>query len=316
MHRRAFLRATATLAPLIGVASAVAPAWPDTLTPIRLTSTAGDDLRPVLYAQSTGLFTRAGLDLSLQIAGSGSIAAQAVVAGSMDIAKASITALIEAYARGIAVELVAPSMIYRKDALSSCIIVAPKSPLRTARDLAGKVIATSGLGAVGDLGLRALVDAQGGDSSTIHWIEMPASSVNLAVAQGRADAGIAQDPFMTEDIAAGKVRFLLDMLSGYPRPILVSVFFAMRSYAAKNGDVLGRFSGVVRDAARYTDAHQAQTVPLFVAISGMDPKVAMQMHHSYTPLSFDPSQIQPVIDLAARYAVIPKAFDARELLSR
>jgi ABC-type nitrate/sulfonate/bicarbonate transport system substrate-binding protein len=151
MLRRAFLR-TATLAPLIA-ASAAAPAWSDSLNPIRLTSTAGDDLRPVLYAQSTGLFKRAGLDLSLQIASSGSVAAQAVVAGSMDIAKASITALIEAYARGIPVVLVAPSMIYRKDSLSSGIVVAPKSPLRTARDLAGKVIATSGLGAVGDLGL-------------------------------------------------------------------------------------------------------------------------------------------------------------------
>jgi len=48
----------------------------------------------------------------------------------------------------------------------------------------------------------------------------------------------------------------------------------------------------------------------------MDPRLANEMHHSFTPLTFDASQIQPVIDLAAHYKVIPNGFDARALLSR
>ena len=39
------------------------------------------------------------------------------------------------------------------------------------------------------------------------------------------------------------------------------------------------------------------------------------MGHTYTALSFDPAQIQPVIDMAAKYAVIPKAFPARDMLA-
>jgi hypothetical protein len=46
----------------------------------------------------------------------------------------------------------------------------------------------------------------------------------------------------------------------------------------------------------------------------MDLKVATDMRHGYTATKFDPSAIQPVIDLMAKYKNIPHGFEARELL--
>jgi NitT/TauT family transport system substrate-binding protein len=313
--RNTFLRASASLAPLFAVCGGTSLGQPAPVTTIRLTSAAGDDLRPILYAQKAGLFKRAGLNVTITLANSGATVAQAVVGGATDIGKGTITSIIAAHARGIPVVLVTPSMIYRKDAPTSGVVVNANSALRTARDLQGKVIACSALGGIAYLGLRAMVDDQGGDSELIKFIELPGAAVPLAVEQGRVDAGVTEEPYLTESIRSGKVRLLLDMLDGYPHPVLEAAFFAMRDYVTQHHEAVRLFTRVVADAARYTNTHEAETVPLFVALSGMDPRLAAQMHHSYTPPSFDASEIQPVIDLAAKYKTIPKAFDARELIA-
>jgi NitT/TauT family transport system substrate-binding protein len=317
MLRGPFIRAGAMLAPVLAAGSGVA--WGQAerpLTPVRFISSPSDDLRPILYAQSAGLFKQGGLDFTMQSSSSGAVVAQSVIGGAMDIGKASITSVIAAHARGIPIVLIAPSMIYRKEASTSGIVVTPKSPLRVPRDLEGKVVACTAIGDIGYLGMRALVDKEGGDSGLLKWVEIPVSAVSLAVQQGRVDAGLIVEPYMSEDIKAGKLRLFVDMLEGYPRPILESVFFATHDYVAKNRDVVIRFARVLQESARYCNTHEAETIPLFISYSGMDPRLAYQMHHTTTALAFNAAAIQPVVDLAARYKIIPKAFDARELISQ
>ena len=65
---------------------------------------------------------------------------QAIVGGAQDIAQASITSIIAAYARGLPFALIAPSVFYRKDNPTAGIVVAANSPLRTPHDLQGKVV--------------------------------------------------------------------------------------------------------------------------------------------------------------------------------
>jgi len=315
MIRRNFLYASAAFAPLFGAMPGRALAQAEPLTTIRFAAQAGDDLRPVLYALSTGMFKAAGLDVVMQT-GNGSTTPQAVIGGAVDIGKGTITAMIAAHARGIPVVLITPSMIYRKDSPTSGVVVATASPLRTGRDLQGKVVGCSALGGIAYLGLRSLVDKQGGDSSLIKFIEMPGSLTPVAVEQGRIDAGVTEEPYMTEEIRSGKVRLLLDMFDGYPSPPLESVFFTTRDFATKHPEAVARFAKVVQDAAKYTNTHEAETLPLFIQLSGMDPKLVDQIHHSFTPVSFNAAQIQPVIELAAKYKAIPASFDARELLAQ
>jgi NitT/TauT family transport system substrate-binding protein len=184
-------------------------------------------------------------------------------------------------------------------------------------DLQGKVVACTALGDIGYLGLRAIIDGRGGDSSTIKWVEIPTSAVTAALDAGRVDAGLITEPSMSRDIASGKVRFLVDMLGtgGYPRPILESAFYATHAFADKNRDAVARFAQVVEEAAAYSNTHEAQTVPLWAAFAGLEPDVAAKIHHTYTATAFDPQQIQPVIDLAAKYNIIPHVFDARDFIA-
>jgi NitT/TauT family transport system substrate-binding protein len=218
---------------LIAASAGTAAAQTPAPVTVRVISAVSDDLRPLLYAQESGLFRRAGLNVVLEKSNSGATAAQAIVGGAVDIGKSSLSSLIAAYARGLPFVLIAPSAIHRAAAPNSAIIVAANSPIRSPLDLQGKVVACTAIGDIGYLGLRALIDDRGGDSSTIRWVEIPTSAIAAALEQGRVDAGITTEPYMTKDLKSGKVRMLVDMLTGYPRPILESAYYATRDYVAK-----------------------------------------------------------------------------------
>jgi NitT/TauT family transport system substrate-binding protein len=284
------------------------------LTPVHFISTVADDLRPFLYAQSSGLFRDAGLDVSLQPAGTGAIVAQAIVGGASDVGKASITSIIAAYARGIPFAIIAPGLSYRKGDPTAGYLVTANSPLKTPLDLQGKVVTCSAIGDIAYLGLRALIDSRGGDSSTVKFVEMPFNAVAIALEEGRVDAGLMGEPNMMQAVRAGKLRYFVDELTGYPRPILEVVYFSTRDYATKNRDTVAGFSKALERAAAYANTHVAETLPLLLPLTGMDLKVATDMRHGYTATSFNAAAIQPVIDLMAKYKNIPHPFDAHELI--
>jgi NitT/TauT family transport system substrate-binding protein len=309
-------RAIAALAILILASAGSAPAQtPAALTTIRLISSPSDDLRPILYAQQAGLFARAGLTVTIERSRSGALAAQAILAGSMDIGKSSLSSLIAAYSRGIPFVLIAPSAIHRAADPNAGVLVAAASPIRSPLELQGKIVACTAIGDIGYLGLRAMIDARGGDSSTVKWVEIPTSTVAAAIEQGRVDAGLTTEPFMTKDLKGGKVRYLVDMLSGYPHPILESAFYTTRDYVAKNRETVARFTRVVLQAAAYSNTHEAETVALYATFAGLTPDTAAQMHRTFTATTFDAQQVQPVIDFAAKYGIIPKTIDARDMIS-
>jgi NitT/TauT family transport system substrate-binding protein len=310
--------AIAVLAALFVTSSGLAQGQTPELTPIRLISAPSDDLRPVLYAQKAGLFRRAGLDVTLQITSSGAVATQAVLGGAMDIGKSNIAPLITAYAHGLPFVLVAPSIVYKPEwPLTGAVMVVPSSPLHSALDLQGKTVACTALGDITYLGIRAIIDNHGGDSSTVKWVELPTAAVTAALEAGRIDAGLVTEPSYSEGMKAGKLRQLVDMLGdgGYARPILESAYYTTHAFADKNHDALARLAPVMAQANAYSDTHNAETVPLWAAVAGLDPAAAAQIHRTYSATVFDPRGIQPVIDLAAKYHVIPHGFDARDLIA-
>jgi NitT/TauT family transport system substrate-binding protein len=292
------------------------PAFAQAQTTIRFLASPSEDMLPFWYAQQIGAFSKAGLNMVVDKGASGAVVAQAVAAGAADAARASLSSLIAAHARNIPFVLIAPSAIHRtKTSVNSTIFVAADSPLKGALELQGKTVSCTAIGDIGYLGLRAMIDAQGGDSSTVKWVEIPTSALNATVEQGRVDAGLTTEPYMTKDMASGKFRILVDMLNGYPHPILESAYFARRDFVDKNRDAVTRFAAVLQQAAAYADNHVAETLPLLVSFTSMDAEMAQKMHHTYTALSFDPQQIQPVIDAAAKYQIIPKGFAARDMIS-
>ena len=216
---------------------------------------------------------------------------------------------------GLGFVLIAPSAIHLPNSPNSGIIVTPNSPIRSARDLNGKTVSVPGLNDIGRVGIASWMDANGGDSSTVRFIELPVPSVFAALEQGRIDAGAAFEPQLSQAVAAGKARILGDFIGSLGGTVLESAFFTSDDFMKSNRAAIERFSRVMKQATEYTNSHPADTVDLLATFTGQDVDSIRRSKRAVIGTSLDPRYLQPTINAAARYKVIPQVFDARDLLS-
>jgi len=275
----------------------------------------GDDVTPFLYAQSSGMFRRNGLDATLDAATSGSTVAAAVVGGSYLFGKSSLVSLITAHARNVPIVLVAPAGVWNTKAPVTGLVVRSDSPIKSAADLNGKTIAASSLNDQYTLCTKAWVDAHGGDSSTLKIIEIPGSALAAAIAQGRADAGTLEAPHLELAIKSGTVRLLGRTFDALGPRWLFSAWFTTQDQLKKYPKVAEAFVRTMHDATVYSNAHHADTVGLIAKAASLDADELSKTTRTTCGETLDAREIQPLIDAAARYKVIAAPFDARDLLA-
>lgn len=285
-------------------------------TLIRVESTVDDSVTPVLYGIQSGTFARAGLDVQLQQAASGAALMAGVTGGSIEIGKASPLPLIAAHARGIPVVVIEGSALFLAENPITAMIVLKDSPIRTAADLSGKVVAVPALKTLDHIAIQSWIDDHGGNSSTVKFIELPQTAViSAALLQGRIDAANLVIPTLAEALASGNFRVLSHPFESIGKRFLIAVWFCTRDWAEKNPVALAQFSKAFTESATYTNAHHSETVSMLAAYSHISPDVIRAMPRATTAVKLDPRDLQPLIDAAARYKLIDKAFPAEELIA-
>lgn len=301
------LAASAVVQPLV-------PVGAQTPATVRIGGGLNDDLTPVLYALRSGIFSRAGLDIQYLSSSIGAALASAVVGGALDIAKSSLMALITGYDHGVRFKLIAGAAVYSSDAPSSQMCVLKTSSITSHADLAGKTVACSSLRGLDQLGIQALVDKAGGNSASVKFVEIPFSAMQAALEGRKADIANIGVPFLAAALDTGRFRTLGDPYAGIANRILIAGWFTTQEYVARNPAVVRRFAEAVREASIYTNAHHAETVALLAEYSHMDPEVIRKMQRGTNATTLNERDIQPAIDLAAKYKYISQAFAARDLL--
>ena len=92
-------------------------------------------------------------------------------------------------------------------------------------------------------------------------------------------------------------------------------WFTTQDYAAKNPEIVRRFAAVMRDASLYSNAHHAETLNLIAGFTGVDEGTLHRMPRVGFAEYLSASDIQPLVNVAAKYGVIDRPFDAQELIS-
>jgi len=281
---------------------------------IRVGSGQDDQITPLLYAQHAGLFARAGLNVEVTKMANGATAAAAVAGGSLEIAKASSFALVLAHVKGIPFVLIAPAGGYRSEAPNAAFIVAASSPMRVAKDLNGKTLGATQLGDINHISTMAWIDQNGGDASTVKFVEIPPLAIPAAIEAGRIDGATVFEPTYSSAVNSGKARVMAYSYDAIAKHFEDSAFYANATWIAGHRDLVVRFNRVVHDANAYLAGHESEGVPLIAQFVGVDPATLPTIHHPDRPLYLDPNAIQPVIDGAFRYKVIPARFAAQEMI--
>jgi NitT/TauT family transport system substrate-binding protein len=140
------------------------------------------------------------------------------------------------------------------------------------------------------------------------------SGASAALDQHRIDATTIVGPAMDAAMATGKFRSLGASFGEIAPHYLFSGWFTTKAWAAAHPDLVKRFQRVWAEAAAYANGHHDETEPLLAQFSLIPIEVLHKMTRGVYGTALSPADIQPVIDVAAKYQMIDKPFPAQELI--
>ena len=308
------LGSTLTVALILGALVArPGVAGAQTLTTLRVATPPIENAAEIYYAKDMGFFAKAGFDVEIQPIQGGSAVAEAVVSNAVDIGFASIVPLAIAHAKGIPFVLVAPGPVWAPSTRNTALFVTQNSSARGAKDLDGQTIAIAGLGTLTEYASRAWIDQNGGDSSTVKFVEMANAAMPAALSAGRVAAAEINEPYLETAEKA-------DRLIGYPNDavatdFLVAGWFTTTSWAQAHPDMVARFAAVMNRAALWANQKQneAEAAQILERYTKLEPSMMANMVRVRFADHLSAALIQPQVNVTAKYARFP-AFAAQELV--
>lgn len=271
-----------------------------------------DDGYEAWFAQDTGLFTRAGLEVHSQLFSNGSAAAAALVGRSLDFACGNVVTVAQARDHGVPVTLVAPSILYRSSAANNGIVVLRDSPIRGAKDLEGKAVGVLSIQGILALSVKVWIDRSGGDSKRVQLIEVTPPEMLAALQRGTVEAALMVDPFLSD--AGSQVRLLANPEDAMGPRLISTGWFATTDWLAQNQHAAKSFADVIANAARWANdvSHRAQATAIVAKYLGR----TIDLGKTFYAPTFETAPMQPILDDAYRYKFISRPMTVSDLVWR
>ncbi len=206
----------------------------------------------------------------------------------------------------------APAGSYSSKAPTTALIVAKNSPIKTAKDLNGKIIAGNGLKNITQVGAFAWMDKNGGDASSTKFVEMAFTDMPGALTQGRIDAAVIAEPELSTALAKGDVRVLGNCYDGIAKDFMIGAWFTTGSWAKAHPDLVKRFSKAMSQTADWANKNQAASAVLLTKYTKIE--VAPGMKRTVYADKLEPALVQPLIDASAKYGVTKATFPAATII--
>jgi NitT/TauT family transport system substrate-binding protein len=318
VHRRSLLAAVAAAALMASGCGAGSPASTPSsngTTKVTVGVIPIVDVAPIYLGVKQGFFSDAGLDVKLETAQGGAAIVPAVVSGQYQFGFSNTISLLLANSQGLPLKVVSSGVASTgqdgKD--FGAVIVKADSPIRSAKDLAGKKVAVNTLKNINTTTVNNVVKKAGGDPSTIDYVELPFPDIAAAVAKGDVDAGQVVEPFLT--IATGQGdRQVVSNYAGTDPDLAVGMYFTSNQYAAQNAKVVDGFTAAMKKSLDYASAHPDEARAVLSTYTKIDPKVQQSMMLPKWPSSVDRDSVKLLGDLASKDGLITKSVDLDKLL--
>jgi NitT/TauT family transport system substrate-binding protein len=260
-----------------------------------------DATAEVYYGHDRGMFAAAGLDVQLVSVRNTSAAAAALGGGAVNFVSGSLVPMVQAYTHGLDFRLVVPAQIYDgRPPLQASMAVPVGSPIKTAAGMNGKTVAVNGIGDLTHLFAMTWTDANGGDHTTVKYIEIPFPGMAGAFEANRIDAAILVEPFMTA--LKGKVTLLGDAMAAIGKRYLITGYTGSQAWLDKNRDAAKRYAAAILTIGRWANDHHPESADILSHYTPLSIDTIHDMARAvYATAPIQPSLIQPVLDMTAKY---------------
>ncbi|MFC5001044.1 ABC transporter substrate-binding protein [Dactylosporangium cerinum] len=273
------------------------------------------DVAPIYLGIKQGFFSAEGLDVTLETAQGGAAIVPGVVSGQYQFGFSNTTSLLLASSQGLPLKAVAAGVastgVEGKD--FGAVIVKADSPIKTAKDLAGKRVAVNTLKNINTTTINNVVQKAGGDPSTITYVELAFPDIGAAIAKGDVDAGQVVEPFLTIGTGQGN-RQVVSNYAGTDADLTVGMYFTSQQYASQNPKVVAGFTAAMKKSMEYAAAHPDDVRAILSTYTKIDPTVQQNLTLPKWPTAVDRDAVQLLGDLAKKDGLITKPLTLDTLL--
>ncbi|MEU8608240.1 ABC transporter substrate-binding protein [Actinoplanes sp. NPDC048791] len=214
------------------------------------------DVAPIYLGKQKGFFSGRGIDLTLVPEQGGAPIVKGVLAGKYQFGFSNVTSLMAAKSDGAPLKAVANGVAStgRPGRDFSAVVVAGGSPIRTAKDLAGKRVAVNTLKNLGDTTVRQSVRQDKGNPATIQFQAMPFSEMPAALQNQQVDAAWVVEPQLSEVLTQGGQVVASNYVDTAP-DLTVAMYFTGTAVIDKDPELVKNFTAAVNESLQYAAGH-------------------------------------------------------------
>jgi NitT/TauT family transport system substrate-binding protein len=271
----------------------------------------------VLYAIRSGLFKKAGLNVTTSLdTTSGAATFPEVLNNQLQMTVVDPVSPILAISQGLKLSIAAPGNVMPANPKKNYtgIMAKASGPINNAAALDNQTVAVNSLDSILQLLAMVTIDADGGHSSTVHFVEVPPLSEVNSVAQGQTAALINVEPLISAGKAAGltEVAQPPSSVAGLPQDVLVT----SQAYAKSNPKAVAAFSEAILKANAALAAKPSLILKTGIAAQEITAAQASGMIlPTFAPGGVPGVQLTRLMKLMVKYKMLSKPVAVSKLLA-
>ncbi|WFE20610.1 ABC transporter substrate-binding protein [Solwaraspora sp. WMMD937] len=265
-----------------------------------------------------GIFAERGIEVEVLPAQGGAQAIPALINGDIDFAIGQPFGPFRADVQDLGVVLIGNyASSYAEGDDINAVVASAASGITRPAELAGRRVAVNSLGAAGDVTIMAAVEQDGGDPTTIEFVEVAFPDVPAQLEAGNIEAAWVPEPFVTQLRDRGDAVVVEPYQAVIPGLATLTTITLADSLES-DAELIGDFSAAMQetlewaqDPANETDVRQAikdnLELPEAVADSVRLPEFGWEL---------DRASLETLATLAGEYGVLDEQPDFDRLIQQ
>jgi NitT/TauT family transport system substrate-binding protein len=273
------------------------------------------DCAPIYLGDKKGFFKDEGLQLDIQTATGGAAIVPGVVSGSFDFAFSNLISVMVAKDKGLDLKFVANGASTTGEMGKDVggVVVPAGSSIKSAKDLAGKTVSVNNLSNIGDTTIKSAIEKDGGDPSSVKFVEVAFPDAPAALANKQVDAAWILEPFMSKAVADGGTVVSWNFVEMSPK-LDIAGYFTKTDTVKNKADLTQKFTRAMNKSLEYAQAHPDEVRDIVGTYTKIDADSRSKMTLTHWTVDFNKDAFKTLGDAAAKYGTLSKAPNAADLL--
>ncbi len=272
------------------------------------------DCAQLYVAIEKGFFEQEGLEIELLGLAGGAKILEALAARSLDIGFSNVVSLVLARASGLNFIALTGGPIEDGHHKERAILVRKDSPIESAKDLEGRIVALNTRRNIIELFVREYLETNNVNSDKVKFIEIPFPDMESVLLSGDVDAVASIEPYVTFASLHGGSRVLDYNYVALEPKVEISAYVVSEGWLQKNQAVAGRFIRAFSKATDYAIARESEVRTIIAKYTKLDQTQSQQIKLPTFGKKLTVSKLQKMVEKLYKRGWIEKSIDASSII--